>query len=109
MSTFYGGPQLSSVTSVQNSYLNLLGSAVLYQVPAGFFAKITGSVRIQATGNSSDSATVIASGAYISGPLLVNFAYDFNLTLPSGGYISAEESGQAAISYYIGIELYKNP
>ncbi len=112
MSTFYGGPQLSSITSVSGSQ----GSGTVYTVPSGFFAVISGTVQpitvpgFGARGGLNISGREFAVVGDSGGsPLIFS-----ETTLPSGttiGRFNTAGGGGAACAYdyYIGIQLYKNP
>lgn len=102
MSTFYGGPQLVSVSSF-SAFANS-GSPFTYTVPSGFWAKVS------------------LNNVYINNPFgggTTNAEYSINVSSYGYARIQVSEpgvfslaSGQSiqAINYYsLTIELYKNP
>jgi hypothetical protein len=113
MSTFYGGPQLTSITSVSGSQ----GAGSLYTVPSGFFAVISGSVTATVLPGSGNRGGLTVAGVDLAvlGDSTTQFRAEFSqVTVPSGTTISRINTaggGGTTCSYqfYVGIQLYKNP
>ena len=111
MSTFYGGPQLVTVTSL---YRTTNGTSS-YTVPSGHWAEVTFNV---AAKNASFSACAAGGGVdSVSVCTVVSTSSDWSLAtnsaiVTSGRVISASTSqgpfNVDAIAY-VGIKVYKNP
>jgi hypothetical protein len=102
MSTFYGGPQLTSVTSF-SAFANS-GSKFTYTVPSGFWAKIT-LISVKIPNIFGGGFTIAEYEVNVSGygyaPISVNESE--TISLASGQSV-------AAYNYYsLTVELYKNP
>lgn len=116
MSTFFGGPQLASVTSVQGN-INTTSSLqqVVYTVPAGFNANIKGVYNpfslIGTTYYLRINGIDVSLTDAPNGQLPDDKEKYLDLFLPSGSVVAFIAYGLAAcrVSFCFGIQLYKNP
>lgn len=109
MSTFYGGPQLSSTTSIQTG-----AAPVSYTVPAGFFAiakwSVSHSVSLSALGVYVRVNSIVVDGFEATTANALKISIKGELTLSSGAVLLIDrESANVSISGFASFELYKNP
>lgn len=114
MSTFFGGPQLASVTSVHgNIVLGWNTTTTIYTVPAGFNAAIKGVLYGYVNSGAADTFPVKVNNASVLkiSENIGNISLD--IFLSSGSTITAHGAGDFGtgyyLGYYLGIQLYKNP
>jgi hypothetical protein len=102
MSTFYGGPQLSSVTTY-SGYASA-GGKFTYTVPSGFWGEIT-FIAVRIPNPFGGGFTVAEYEVNVSGTgySSVNVSESITISLSSGQSV-------AAFNFYsITVKLYKNP
>lgn len=92
MSTFYGGPQLSSVQSLNTTGL----TPVSYTVPSGFFAEVS----IWGTDDTF---------ADVGGVAFVSTQFPLNITVTQGVAISVNCGFSGGDRVRASILVYKNP
>ena len=102
MSTFYGGSQLVSVTSLSRT----TDGTSSYTVPAGHWAEVW-----FITTDNEDSPFNSSSSGIVNGATLCsgNSSKEFGM-VASGGVISVDVNSFTGNTYgYAGIKVYKNP
>jgi hypothetical protein len=109
MSTFYGGPQLVSVTQI-NLYRESFGGSgsISYTVPVGHFAVVSCSITASGGNFAAGNVTVRIGAVYIKDEEVVLPS----MTVTQGSILSGSIAiglQQIQIGVHIGIQVYKNP
>jgi hypothetical protein len=113
MSTFYGGPQLVSVSQINIQRSTNGQSAGSYTVPSGHFAII--SFLTSFSGNTAEGGYQFTIGAafFSTYSSQTGVLQGSGLVLTQGGVVavnlSVTQNNQVQIGIHIGIQVFKNP